>query len=91
MKPRESRLTHGVGIVSLGYIMDAISYKLSDRWSTPPTNIFLKELALLGDNIAWTEGTWKFSNKMMLPWNELQNTTRHIELVTNFLIRRYRN
>ena len=90
MKPRESRLTHGVGIVSLGYIMDAISYKLSDRWSTPPTSIFLKELALLGDDIAWTEGTWKFSNKMMLPWNELQNTTRHIELVTNFLIRRYR-
>lgn len=90
MKPKESRLTHGVGIVSMGYIMDAISYKLDDRWNTPPVHIFKSELQSLGMNIAWTEGSWKFSNEMIIPWNELQNTTRHIELVTNYLIRIYR-
>lgn len=90
LPPRRSRLTHGVGIISMGYIMDAIAYKLSPRWDTPPVTTITKELRVLGKDIPWTEGCWQFSKTMILPWNELQNTTRHIDLVTNYLIRKYR-
>ena len=91
LRPRESRLTHGVGIISMGYIMDAISYKLSNQWKIPPARIFKKELETLGGDISWTKGVWRFSKDMILPWDELQNNGRHIDLVTNYLIRKYRS
>lgn len=89
--PRASRLTHGVGIVSMGYIMDAMGYKLASRWAIPPNTAFLAEMDMLGGGIAWTAGVWRFSDDLVMPWNELQNTSRHIDLVANYLIRRYRH
>lgn len=91
LPPRKSRLTHGVGIVSMGYIMDAAAYKLFDKWQVPPMNAFLSELKILGKQIPWSEGEWRFSNSMIVPWDELQNTSRHIDLVANFLIRLYKS
>jgi len=90
LSPRFSRLTHGVGIVSMGYIMDAIAFKLRDRWEVPPEKEFYKELKTMG-KLPWTEGVWVFSDEMRCPWNGLQNTSAHIDVVTNYLIRRYRN
>jgi len=90
LPPRRSRLTHGVGIISMGYMMDTIAYKLSPRWERPSVKNFTKELRILGKDIPWTDGCWQFSESMVVPWNELQNMTRHIDLVTNYLIRRYR-
>jgi len=47
-------------------------------------------MKILGDKIPWTNGTWQFSRDMIIPWDEIQNTSRHSELVTNYLIRRYK-
>jgi DGQHR domain-containing protein len=91
MPPKQSRLTHGAGIISMGYIMDSISFRLSEHWSVVPKQTFLKELDLLGREIPWTEGRWVFSNDMVLPWNEIQNTNKHIDLVANYLIRKYKS
>ncbi len=90
LPPQKSRLTHGVGIIGMGYLMDTIAHGLSGRWEVPPLHAFLAEVRLLGDDLPWTAGTWEFDGGMRLPWNEIQNTTRHIELVANYLIRRYR-
>jgi len=90
LSPKKSRLTHGVGILSMGYIMDAIAFRVSERWDIPPEKTFTKELQVLGNDLSWTEGFWEFSTEMKLPWNEIQNISRHIDLVSNFLIRRYR-
>lgn len=89
LPPRKSRLTHGVGIVSMGYLMDTISYKLSDRWEVPPAAVFLKELRILGVDLPWTRGSWRFGKEIVMPWDAIQNTTKHIDLVANFLIRLY--
>jgi DGQHR domain-containing protein len=90
LSPRKSRLTHGVGIISMGFIMDAMAHRLSETWKIPPKDAFEKELDALGKDLCWTEGVWRFSKQMMMPWNELQNTHRHIDLVANYLIRKYR-
>ena len=90
LSPKESRLTHGTGIVSMGYLMDTISYKLSGRWDIPPKQSFLKELRLLGTDIPWTKGHWSFSKDTILPWNGIQNTSKDIDRVTNYLIRKYK-
>ena len=42
LSPKESRLTHGVGVVSCGYLMDAVAFNLSDRWKIPPRKEFRK-------------------------------------------------
>lgn len=88
--PRKSRLTHGVGIVSMGYLMDTIAYKLVRNGEVPRTELFQKEVRALGRDLPWMDGVWRFSDDFSLPWNELQNTSRHIDIVANHLIRIYR-
>ncbi len=89
-EPRKSRLTHGVGIISMGYVMDSITFQLSEEYEIVPEKAFVRELRILGEDIPWTKGRWRFGKEVVMPWNEIQNINRHIELVTNFLIRRYK-
>ena len=88
--PRQSRLTHGVGIVSMGYIMDTIAYKLVRAGNIPPKESFEDEVQIVGRDLPWMDGVWNFSDQLILPWNELQNTSRHIDILANYLIRLYR-
>ena len=90
LSPKESRLTHGVGVVSCGYLMDAMAFHLSDRWSIPPRKSFAKELESYFKDLPWTSGVWKFSQDSVVPWNGLQNTSKHIDLLANHLIRAYK-
>ncbi|MDA8991822.1 tRNA-guanine transglycosylase DpdA [Akkermansiaceae bacterium] len=90
LPPRESRLTHGAGIVSLGFLMDAIAFGLKQNDRSLATPAFQLELQTIAHQLAWTKGSWDLAPDMSLPWNEIQNTSRHIDLVTNFMIRIYR-
>ena len=89
LPPQKSRLTHGVGLVSMGYLMDAMAYRISRENSLPSQPEFETELRRL-DPIPWTEGSWQFGAQMIMPWNAIQNIGPHIDLVTNYLIRNYR-
>lgn len=87
--PRRSRLMHGVGIISMGFLMDAIS----DRYAhlrTPAIEDYEYDLAEIADLCYWTEGTWRFDPDHHRKWNDLQNTPRDIQLLTNYLLREYR-
>ena len=90
LPPRKSRLTHGAGIISMGYLMDTIAFRLSSKWESVPPNAFEKEIRTFGEALAWTDGNWQFSCEIQMPWNEIQNTSRHIDLLTNYLVRIYR-
>ena len=88
-RPEKSRLTHGVGIIALGYLMDAIA----DKYRTldiPPIEVFCAELNQLKPFCAWTEGSWDFGNGVKRSWNEIQNLNKDIELVSNFLLLKYK-
>jgi hypothetical protein len=87
--PRQSRLMHGVGIVSLGFIMDAI-YDRYSRKRTPGTDDFAHDLRELSEVCRWTSGFWDFGPGAQRKWNELQNTTRDIQLLTNYLLCEYK-
>jgi DGQHR domain-containing protein len=88
--PRQSRLMHGVGIVSLGFIMDAISDRYS-RKRIPSKDDFAGDLSELRDVCRWTNGFWEFGPSAQRKWNELQNTTRDIQLLTNYLLYVYKD
>jgi DGQHR domain-containing protein len=85
-QPKKSRLTHGAGIVSMGYLMDAICLR---KGRTPAKSDYAQAVSGLG-KLPWMAGFWPFSTDLQLPWNEIQNTGRHIDLLTNHLIRQYR-
>ena len=90
LPPRRSRLIHGVGIASLGFLMDAI-YDRYARVRMPDKSDFAADLADMQDVCRWTNGFWDFGPGQQRKWNELQNTTRDTQLLTNYLLFEYKN
>lgn len=88
--PRRSRLMHGVGIVSVGYLMDAITDAYIARGTWPDESDYVAELEPLRDVCAWTTGFWKLGGRSLRRWNELQNTPKDIQLLSGHLLREYR-
>jgi len=87
--PKKSRLTHGAGIISMGHLMDAISDRYRND-SSITADQFASDLAPLKSLCCWTTGHWEFGLGMQRKWNELQNTSRDIQLVSNFLLVQYK-
>lgn len=86
--PRRSRLMHGVGVVSLGFVMDAIADRfLPERF--PNAAEFVKDLSDLEPICHWTSGSWNFGG-IPRRWNDLQNTPKDIQLLADYLLTEYR-
>jgi DGQHR domain-containing protein len=86
---RRSRLMHGVGIVSLGFVMDAIADEHLPATS-PRVDEFAAGLARLAPACRWISGYWQFANDHLRRWNDMQNTPRDIQLLTDHLLSEYR-
>lgn len=89
LPPRQSRLMHGVGIISLGFLMDAIADR-HRQLRIPPPDVFAGDLLPLRDECRWTDGYWNFGPDAQRKWNEIQNTTRDIQVMSNHLLVRYK-
>lgn len=85
LPPARSRLMHGVGIRSMSRLMDRIMVNV-DIASPSVSDDTRREVARIAPRCHWTSGTWE---ELSLPWNELQNTPRHISTLSNYLIRSY--
>ncbi len=90
LPPRKSRLTHGVGIVALGYVMDEITEVCSRGTASPSEDEYREHLAPLVEVCAWTRGQWDFGLREHRPWNELQVTPKDILKLADLLLRTYR-
>lgn len=89
LPPRQSRLMHGAGIISLGFLMDAIADR-HRHLRIPPVDVFAADLLPLRDECRWTDGYWDFGPGAQPKWNEIQNTTRDIQVLSNHLLVRYK-
>lgn len=81
MSPRHSRLRHGAGIVAMGFVMDLL---YANQGATE-AHQFEPGLELLKPYTAWTSGTWPIA-EYDLPWNDLQNTSQDIDILTRHLV-----
>lgn len=90
LPPTKSRLTHGAGIASLGYLMDAIADRFRNN-GMPETQDFMDDLAPLVPHCSWTSGFWDFGPGAMRKWNDIQNTSKDINLLADYLMVQYRN
>lgn len=88
--PRRSRLIHGVGIASVGYLMDAITDEYIAQGAWPDESDYVAELEPLREVCAWTTGFWNLGNGSLRRWNELQNTPKDIQLLTGHILREYK-
>ena len=88
LPPQKSRLTHGAGIIAMGYIMDAIAYRRRDL-SEPDEAAFVADLQRLAIACSWTEGTWVFGSDSVRAWDEIQNTPRDVRLLAEHLLEAY--
>ncbi len=88
--PRRSRLVHGVGIMSLGCLMDEIAYVLGED-DIPTEEEFGTQIGLIADQCHWTEGNWEFRSGETIAWNELQNTPQDILRLTDHLLGLFRD
>lgn len=89
LPPTKSRLTHGAGITSMGHLMDAIS----DRYRTqgiPSSVQFEANIAPLKDYCCWTTGHWEFGPGANRKWNEIQNTSKDIQMLASHLLVHYK-
>jgi DGQHR domain-containing protein len=90
LPPRKSRLTHGAGIVSLGYVMDEITEVCSAGSTVPSIETYSEHLHPLTEYCAWTKGQWAFGLRDHRSWNELQVTPKDIVKLADYLLHIYR-
>ena len=90
LPPRCSRLMHGAGIVSLGFLMDTISDSCGKN-GVPNRDRFVDDLGQLKDCCRWTDGYWEFGPGLSRKWDEIQNISRDILLLSNHLLMQYRD
>ncbi|MGE0322127.1 MAG: DGQHR domain-containing protein DpdB [Polyangiaceae bacterium] len=88
-QPRKSRLMHGAGVVSMGLVMDACCERYGRR-RTPTVEQFTTDLTQLAKICRWTEGSWDFGPDQKRKWNEIQNTSKDVQLLANHLLGYYK-
>jgi DGQHR domain-containing protein len=84
--PSDSRLMHGAGVRAMGRLMDKIMSAINIQRSDAQKRVE-EELKTVAPLCRWTEGEWDELGGMA--WSELQNVPRHINALSNLLIRAY--
>jgi DGQHR domain-containing protein len=85
--PRTSRLVHGAGVVSMGYVMEFL-------WSADNAytkDAFCAGLTPLVGRCSWTSGNWDYGPENIRPWNSIQNLARDWVELSEHLIRIIKN
>lgn len=81
--PKSSRLVHGAGIASLGYVMEVLATLDGARsWDE-----FAKGLGCLSDRTAWTSGHWDFGGGDIRHWKAIQNVSRDVTTLAQYLLK----
>jgi hypothetical protein len=69
--------------------MDEIAERI--RPSLEPTReVFVAHLEIVAPHCAWTFGHWQFANGTRRAWDDIQNTAREVQLLSDHLIGVYR-
>ncbi|GFJ84999.1 hypothetical protein Phou_091790 [Phytohabitans houttuyneae] len=76
---------HGAGIRAMGRLMDQVLGTIDVHQPGSAAEI-RKHLDLVAPHCRWTSGTWDESG---LRWDAVENVHRHIEKLSNYLIRVY--
>jgi DGQHR domain-containing protein len=82
----QSRLMHGAGIRAMGRLMDRVMAGVNPR-DPKAADAVGRELRRVSPVCRWTAGEWDELNG--LAWNDVENTPRHVRVLSNYLVRAY--
>jgi len=82
----KSRLMHGVGIRAMGKLMDRVLSSVN-AFSKDAKKEIRKELDSIAPYCRWTSGEWEELGG--IGYNELQNVSKHLSMVSNYLVRKH--
>jgi DGQHR domain-containing protein len=85
LPPAQSRLMHSAGLRAMGRLMDRVM-RTVDILRPDVDRHIRRELAPLVRVCRWTSGSW---DELGLRWNEIQNVSAHVRLLTDLLLRTY--
>lgn len=85
--PKTSRLVHGAGIVSMGYVMET----LHSAYQSDEVDDFEKGLRFLEGKTAWTKGVWEFGLDDQRKWDSIQYVPRDTRQLAQYLVSTVRN
>ena len=85
LTPRKSRLMNGLGIKSMGILMDQVMAQILPHEKNAGQRI-KDSLQPIVPYCAWTAGRWK---KLDLPWDGLQNNPADVKELSKMLVRIY--
>ena len=88
LTPRKSRLVHGVGIISLGFLMDQIATK-SKKGTMTKKAVFATEIELIANKMRWSSGYWTIPGRGKVQWNDFQNTSKDLGILTSHVLDLY--
>ena len=77
---------HGVGIRSMGKLMDRIISSGNGLHNTAVKE-FKRELAYVAPSCRWTSGIWEELGGIR--FDDLQNVPKHLSVLSNYLVRKY--
>ena len=77
---------HGAGIRSMGRLMDRIMPIIDLTKKTAKAKV-VRELKTVAPICRWTKGNWEDMDG--IKWNDINNVPRHINILSNVLIRGY--
>lgn len=83
--PTESRLMHSAGLSAMSRLMDRIMPHIALDAGNPVAAV-AEELELIKPACRWTSGRWE---ALDLEWDQIENVSRHVRALTNFLLRTY--
>ncbi|MDB4962526.1 MAG: tgtA5 cluster protein 1 [Myxococcales bacterium] len=89
LPPKRCRLLHGAGVACLGLMMDAIAERYRSK-GLPTKAQFARDLAAVAPVCRWSEGYWDFGPGQQHKWNEIQNTSSSIKLLSHYLLVQYK-
>jgi hypothetical protein len=88
LTPRKSRLVHGAGIISMGFLMDQIATK-SKKGTVTSKSVFATEIELIAGKLRWSSGFWVIPGKGKVQWNDFQNTSKDLSILTSHILDLY--
>jgi DGQHR domain-containing protein len=86
LAPSKSRLMHGIGIRSMGKLMDRI-VSSGNGLHDNAVKQFKRELAFVAPYCRWTSGNWNELGNIR--FDDLQNVPKHHSILANYLVRKY--
>ncbi|WP_318519999.1 DGQHR domain-containing protein DpdB [Photobacterium leiognathi] len=95
LPPKKSRLFHGAGIQALGQLFDEFYYDfIHHEKKDDMLSFFEKQLHVIKPHCHWHEGYWNFGKdndgiELIKKWNQIQNLSKDINILTNHLVNIY--